>query len=429
MSITAFDGELSHRVRDLVRTGFAPRFGALRATFGTNPVWQRLAALGSELWFDSGDIDDISKLWTREYAGLTTNNTLLNKEVQKGIYDDFLFDAAALLDKFPKLTPRERKLELAFMVNARHALRLVELFDAHVSVEEHTDLSNDVDGAVNYARRYYAVCPERFYVKIPFSAAGLLATRQASLEAIPVNHTLGFSARQNYVIARIGRPAFVNVFMGRLNSFVADNKLGDGAYVGERATLASQAAVRDLAAKHKATARQIGASFREPQQVRDLAGIDVMTIPCKVAQQFLDLKIPPESLADKTGEHYEPSLAAGADAGAIGLDTLWEVEDKLVACLDKLDAEGPSSFTADGLVKLFEGHGCGDVLVRWTDKEIRTSAKEGKIPRIEHWQKLLAERKIGLDSLMNLAGWNSFAADQKEMDDHIKAVLEGAKRR
>ena len=183
-------------------------------------------------------------MWTREFTALTTNNTLLNKEVQTGTYDDLISEAADLLSGFEDLTEREVMLEIAFILNATHGLRLVEQFDAYVSVEEHTDLANDVERAVEYARRYYAICPERFYVKIPFTPAGLLATRQARQEGIPINHTLGFSARQNYVITRLAQPNFVNVFLGRLTSFISENDLGTGDYVGERATLASQEAVR-----------------------------------------------------------------------------------------------------------------------------------------------------------------------------------------
>jgi len=82
-----------------------------------------------------------------------------------------------MLSGFEDLTEQEFMLEITFILNATHGLRLVERFDACVSVEEHTDLATDVDRAVEYARRYYAICPERFYVKIPFTPAGLLATR------------------------------------------------------------------------------------------------------------------------------------------------------------------------------------------------------------------------------------------------------------
>ncbi len=52
--------------------------------------------------------------------------------------------------------------------------------------------------------------------------------------------------------------------------------------------------------------------------------------------------------------------------------------------------------------------------------------REGKIPRLSNWADALANRVIGLDSLMNLAGLNTFISDQKEMDDHVREVLKRA---
>ncbi len=61
--------------------------------------------------------------------------------------------------------------------------------------------------------------------------------------------------------------------------------------------------------------------------------------------------------------------------------------------------------------------------MRWSGEQIATSAAEGKIPKLEHWKDPLAEGTLGLDALMNLAGWNSFDADQREMDEHVREVL------
>jgi len=423
MKPTEHGSELSERVKEFVLDGFTPDYGGKGGRFPSGVLWRRLRELGSELWLDTGDLDEAGALWTAEFTGLTTNNTLLNREVQKGVYDDLVVQAGRLLDEFPDLSARDRRLELAFILNARHALRLVERFDAFVSVEEHTDLTNDLAGTVNYARRYHEICPERFYVKIPFSPAGVLATRRVSEEGIPVNHTLGFSARQNYVIARLGRPAFVNVFLGRLNSFVADNRLGDGALVGERAALASQRVVAKLRDDHGVPSRQIGASFRQGEQVCDLAGLDVMTIPPKVAREFLELGLTPAALVRRTAARYEPKLASGVDASAVGLPTLWDVDEAVRTAVDAAEKAGPARMTADELVALFAGHGCRDLFVRWTEADVATSAAEGKIPKLEHWRTALAERRCGLDSLMNLAGWNSFRADQAAMDERVAKVL------
>ena len=429
MQTKTTDSDLCREISDFVKAGFSPRFGRLKESFKTNPLWHRLREIGSELWLDTGSIEDSQKLWTQEFSALTTNNTLLNKEVQTGRYDSLISEADRILAKYANLGEQERILEIAFILNAWHALRLVERFDAYVSVEEHTDVAHNVEQTIEYARRYYAICPERFIIKIPFTPAGLLATRRVSAEGIPINHTLGFSGRQNYVIARIGRPAYVNVFLGRLNSFVASNEVGDGTYVGEKATLASQAAVRKLREKNLTPSRQIGASFRGGVQVRDLAGIDVMTIPPKVAGEFLSMGIAEEQITDKTTMDYEPGLDEAVDPLAVRLDTLWDINDELVACVDALDNENLDGFTPDGLVDFFKDHKCGDVLVRWSDSQIVTSTEEGKIPRIENWRDALADKSIGLDSLMNLAGLNSFATDQKAMDDRIKQVLAGAKQK
>ncbi|OGV34986.1 MAG: hypothetical protein A2020_10645 [Lentisphaerae bacterium GWF2_45_14] len=50
------------------------------------PCWENLRERGTELWLDTGDISQASAIWNGSFSGLTTNNTLINKEVQKGIY-------------------------------------------------------------------------------------------------------------------------------------------------------------------------------------------------------------------------------------------------------------------------------------------------------------------------------------------------------
>lgn len=427
-TLTRTDSQLSRQVHEFVRKDFSPRFGQRAEAFASDSRWTPFRELGTELWLDSGNLDDVGRIWTRDFAALTTNNTLLNQEIQTGRYDKLILEAAGLLRGFPELSERDQRLELGFILNATHALRLVEEFDAHVSVEEHTDLAHDVEGAVEYARRYYAVCPERFYVKIPFTAAGILATRRAQREGIPVNHTLAFSARQNYVVTRVAQPMFVNVFLGRLNSFVIDNALGSGDYVGEKATLASQAAVRRLRESKGLATRQIGASLRTWEQYIHLAGIDVMTAPPDVAGQLLARGNQLPRIASRVGWTYEPGIKADVDAARIGLNALWDIDDDLVACVDALEEEDLDSLDPQELVNFFQAHGCSDFLAHWSNSQIAMSREEGKIPRFDRWADSLAAGSIGLDSLMNLAALNGFVTDQQEMDNHIAQVCRRAGR-
>jgi transaldolase len=417
-------GRLSERVRDFV-LGLRPARQQRRRDFPLGPSWERLVTLGTEPWLDSGDVEDIAGIWTREMTALTTNNTLLNKEIQTGSYDELVAEAAKMLAEF-ELSDQQLKLEIAFILNAVHGLKLAGRFDAMVSVEEHTDLAHDVAAAVWYGRRYHEISPDRFYVKVPLTPAGLLAARQLGIQGVAVNLTLGFSARQNYLAARVASPAFVNVFLGRLNTFVADNGLGDGSYVGEKATLASQSMLHDLHTKRELPTRQIAASLRDGQQVRDLAGVDVMTIPPKVAREFLELEPVGEDLVDRTRASYRPGVAGGVDQRIIALDTLWEVPHELTNCIDELEREDLDAMGPGDLLEFARDRGCGDLLVAWRQNALATSAAEGKIPRLSNWIGQLASRRIGLDALMNLAGLGSFSADQQAMDQRVTQVLDRA---
>lgn len=382
------------------------------------PAWKQVRATGTELWLDTGDVDAASALWNPEFTALTTNNTLLNREIQKGIYDAWIPQAAkaARADR-RDLTPEELVLEIAFALNARHGLRLVERFGAYVSVELHTDLAHDVARSVAYGRRYAALC-EKFIVKVPLTPSGLIAARRLEEDGIPVNFTLGFSARQNYLVACVAQSSWVNVFLGRLNAYGADEKLCDGKWVGERATLASQAAVSRLRAEIGVATRQIAASMRNGEQVATLAGTDVYTMPVAVAEGFL--KAPPAQVRDCTGEDYRPQWAAGVDPRAEGVTGLWEIEPEFAAACKRLAAAPWEDLTPDLVLASLGDAGVAAVFPRLAPAEVARLEKEGKAPKRATWREHLAAGRAGLDGLFTQAGLLSFAQDQAALDARIR---------
>jgi transaldolase len=148
-----------------------------------------------------------------------------------------------------------------------------------------------------------------------------------------------------------------------------------------------------------------------------------MTMPPKAAGEFLALGIEPDKVIDKTYAHYKIGLNKNVDPESIRLNTLWDIDENVVKCADAIEKENLDSFTPDVLVDFFKKHNCGDFIVRWSDSQIATSTKEGKIPRLENWRQPLADKSIGLDSLMNLAGLCSFMTDQKAMDERVTGLL------
>ncbi|MHC4740417.1 MAG: transaldolase family protein [Planctomycetota bacterium] len=407
---------------EISRKGFEHEFGRPKADVKDQALWEDVRRLGTRLWLDTGDLDVASELWCRQFEALTTNNTLLNKEIQKGIYDDLITEAAcAIGDSAPEIDKDELILEIAFVLNARHGLRLVQAFDAYVSVELHTDLGNDIERSIAYGKRYHRICPERFYVKVPLTPAGLIAARKLGQTKVPVNFTLGFSARQGYAAALISQPRYANVFMGRLNAFVADNNLGDGKNVGEKATLATQREILKLRDAGKTETRLIGASMRESSQVATLAGLDVFTMPPKVAAGYLEN--PPKDISRQVEEDPSIDFADGVTAIDYNAATLWEVTEAFKNCVAGLLKRDIGRMSADDLQAHFEDAGFADFLPRWSEQDIRTAADDGKIPVFEKWKARLASGEIGVDALMNLSAFHSFATDQKALDARIESLL------
>ena len=268
--------DLNTRISDFVWKNLSEK----HITGKKDPFWVALHKTGTELWLDTGDMDEAEANWTAEMSALTTNNTLLNNEIQKGIYDVFISEAKGIVRDLPA---EERVKEIAFILNARHGLRLASKFGGLVSIELHTDTAYDIKAIEYYGKRYHEICPEQFIIKVPYTPEGLIGARRLKDAGIRINFTLEFSARENVIVTRLARPDYLNVFLGRIGAFMIDNKLGDGSGAGEMAVIASQNWVTAMSAKNQWQTKLIAASLRNYNQLELLAGTDVYTMPPKVA--------------------------------------------------------------------------------------------------------------------------------------------------
>lgn len=376
--------------------------------------WQSLRDTGTELWLDTGDIEEAEANWSAEMSALTTNNTLLNNEIQKGIYDVFIAEARHIVHELP-LESRVR--EIAFMLNARHGLRLASKFGAYVSVELHTDTAHDIKAIEYYGKRYHEICPDHFIIKVPFTAEGLIGARKLRETGVRINFTLGFSARQNVLVTRAARPDYVNVFLGRIGAFMKDNKLGDGSGAGERAVIATQNWVTAFSAQNEWNTSLIAASLRHHNQLEMLSGTDVFTMPPKVASA--GRKTLSGKFESRTHENYEVSIYPSAVD--YGIEKFWEVDDRVLGLAERLYEKLPS--TGREIVSIAHEEGCGDMFPHLTKDEAAAIATDGKIPVFSRWKERLKEGTIAPDTLLALAGLASFTHDQAMLDQRILGII------
>lgn len=379
------------------------------------PFWNSLRRTGTELWLDTGDMDEASNIWSAEMSALTTNNTLLNQEIQKGIYDGFIKKAGELLDG---TSFDEKVVEIAFMLNAHHGLKLVKRFGARVSVELHTNTAHDLDGIITYGMRYHHIDPDHFIIKVPYTPTGLVGAKKLKENNVPVNFTLEFSARQNAVVAAVVKPDFLNVFLGRINGYVLANELGDGRYAGEKATIESQKIVHELTKDNPYPTKQIAASMRSAKQLEYLAGIDVFTMPAKVAMEGLETL--PGNFQSNMDKDYQVSIRKEYTGNAF-IQKTWEITDKEKGFIEALKKEPPAG--AGQIVQMANDCGCADMFPKWSEEDLLMLKADGKIPDHKKWTDRIKKQWVAPDTLLNMAGLLTFTKDQEALDNRIRDLL------
>ncbi len=403
--------DINTRISDFVWKNLSEK----HVTGKKDTFWESLRNTGTELWLDTGDVEEAEANWTAEMSALTTNNTLLNNEIQKGIYDIFISEAKSVVRDLPQ---EDRVKEIAFILNARHALRLALKFGGYVSVELHTDTAHDIKAIQYYGKRFHEICPEQFIIKVPYTAEGLIGARFLKDSGVKINFTLDFSARQNVLVTRVARPDYLNVFLGRIGAYMINNKLGDGSGAGERAVISSQNWITGLSAQNPWQTKLIAASLRNYNQLELLAGTNVYTIPPKVAAA--GRKELNGNFISHTHENYEVSLYDSAKGAQI--EKFWEVDDKVLNLAERLATKIPA--TGQELIHIAHDEGCEDMFPSLTKEEKNFIATDGKIPVHSRWEKKISEGKIAPDTLLTLAGLASFAADQVMLDQRIRNIIE-----
>jgi transaldolase len=403
--------DLNTRISDFVWKNLNEK----HVTGKKDSFWESLRDTGTELWLDTGDMEEAEANWSAEMSALTTNNSLLNNEIQKGIYDVFISESKSIVRDLPQ---EERVKEIAFILNARHALRLASKFGGYVSVELHTDTAHDIKAIQYYGKRFHEICPEQFIIKVPYTAEGLIGARLLKDSGVKINFTLEFSARENVIVTRVARPDYLNVFLGRIGAYMINNKLGDGSGAGEMAVISSQNWVTALSSENPWQTKLIAASLRNHGQLELLAGTDVYTMPPKVAAS--GRKELSGKFTSRTHENYDVSIYDSAKEAHI--EKFWEVDNNVLKLAERLSSKIPAS--GHELICIAHEEGCVDMFPSLTKEEKGFIVSDGKIPVYSRWENKIREGKIAPDTLLTLAGLASFTADQQMLDQRIKSIIE-----
>jgi transaldolase len=296
---------------------------------------------------DTGEINSI-KAYTPTDA--TTNPSLIYKAAQLPEYQHLVDDAIAYGRKAghtaaEKLTKTIDKLFVNF---GSEILKIVPRF---VSTEADARLSFDVEGSIAKAHeliRLYeegGVSREHVLIKLASTWEGMQAAEVLEQEGIHCNMTLLFGFGQAVAAAQVGA-YLISPFVGRIFDWYKAKEGVDGYAPDDDPGVKSVRRIYGYYKTHGYQTVVMGASFRNAEQVKALAGCDALTIGPKFLQQLQD-------------DHNElPRILSPESAASFCQDEKTEVDEKAFRWLLNEDAmateklaEGIRRFSAD-IIKL-----------------------------------------------------------------------------
>ena len=239
---------------------------------------------------DTGDIDAIRQFTPRD---ATTNPSLILAAAQIPTYQD-LIDRSLRESRQamgPGASAAEVVSEALDELSVTFGKEILRIVPGRVSTEVDARLSYDTEATVAKARKLIAlygqagIDPERVLIKIASTWEGIRAAEQLEREGIHCNLTLLFSFTQAVAAAEAG-VTLISPFVGRILDWYKKST-GRDSYPGpEDPGVVSVSQIFNYFKTYGYKTEVMGASFRNIDEIIELAGCDLLTISPALLDQL-----------------------------------------------------------------------------------------------------------------------------------------------
>lgn len=239
------------------------------------------------------DTGDFQAIETFRPQDATTNPSLITAAAQmpqyQGIVDDTLRKARTELG--PDVDPKEvatlafERLAIAF------GLKILELIPGRVSTEVDARLSYNTEATVAKARylieeyEQAGMSRDRILIKIASTWEGIRAAEILEKEGIHCNLTLLFGLHQAIACAEAG-VTLISPFVGRILDWYKKHTGRDSYPAPEDPGVQSVTTIYNYYKKFGYSTEVMGASFRNLDEIKELAGCDLLTISPNLLDQL-----------------------------------------------------------------------------------------------------------------------------------------------
>ena len=263
---------------------------------------------------DTGDIDSIRKFKPRD---ATTNPSLILAASKNPNYikliDQSLENSNKLFSN--NFTKKEFIKEAIDQVSVNFGREILKIISGRVSTEVDARLSFDTHATVEKARKIinlykdYDISKDRILIKIASTWEGIKAAEILEKEGIKCNLTLLFNFCQAVACAN-ANVTLISPFVGRILDW-HKSKTGKTYYSGsEDPGVISVTKIFNYFKEKGLKTEVMGASFRNIDEIKELAGCDLLTISPKLLNELdkdyceLPKKLNKESLIQKSPDYF-----------------------------------------------------------------------------------------------------------------------------
>lgn len=278
----------------------------------------QLKATGTVVVTDTGEFESIAK-YTPQDA--TTNPSLILAATKKAEYAKLIDVAVQYAKKNASGVEAQASLALDRLL-VEFGKEILKIVPGRVSTEVDARLSFDKEGSIKKALeiielyKSVGIDKERVLIKLASTWEGIQAARELeSKYGIHCNLTLLFSFVQAVACAE-AEVTLISPFVGRILDWFKANG-GESSYTGE--TDPGVLSVRSIYNYYKKFGYNtivMGASFRNVDEIKALAGCDFLTISPGLLEQML------------TSEDPVPKVLDPAAASALDLEKVSYVDDE-----------------------------------------------------------------------------------------------------
>lgn len=234
---------------------------------------------------DTGDIDAIKKYTPTD---ATTNPSLILSASQQPQYRH-LIDEAIAYSKSKAHSEKERATLLMDRLFVNFGVEILKLVPGRVSTEVDAHLSFDIEGSIKKAETLIGLYEaagiprERVLIKLASTWEGARAALELEKRGIHCNMTLMFSLPQAIACAEV-KATLISPFVGRILDWYKKTENVKGYPPAEDPGVKSVQEIYYYYKKFDYKTVVMGASFRNADEIVELAGCDLLTI----SPQFLE---------------------------------------------------------------------------------------------------------------------------------------------